>query len=215
MGRVARKRLAPDEQAEQAEQTEQTEQRAMDRATDQKKVARGEPRELLAFMEARRLRHDQLLWQVPALAMATEAFLLAAAFNDKTPDYARIAILVMGLVVLGSALQLLLKARYLEEVHGDVVDYCRGLIGWPDVHHKRLAASFGRPETLRWMEGWRFQRVANQSTFVVWLVTLCLLVGVDGGLLGKVVYDAIRSDPAPRQQVPGQLDGAPDPHRNQ
>jgi hypothetical protein len=59
------------------------------------------------------------------------AFQFSAAFSTAAPQYARVIMLVVGLVAVLAAMHLLAKHRYLERLHGQVEAVCQRELGWP------------------------------------------------------------------------------------
>jgi hypothetical protein len=63
---------------------------------------------------ARRNSFNQLIWQVPTLATAVQAFLLAAAFNPLLPPTTSLILSIFSLVVGLASIQLMAKHRHFE-----------------------------------------------------------------------------------------------------
>ncbi|MEG3152040.1 hypothetical protein U1769_19295 [Sphingomonas sp. ZT3P38] len=66
------------------------------------------------IISARRSSYDSFLWQTPGLAMAAQAFLIAASFDDKTTQLNSITLGSFSLFVGFASLQLLMKHRHCE-----------------------------------------------------------------------------------------------------
>ena len=131
---------------------------------------------------ARRQSFDNLIWQTPPLAMAAQAFLLAAALD---PDYARLNALALScfsLVVGLASIHLMIKHRYHErEDCTMLVEFERKHVGdGYSVVHGRQEAAVGAKKPL-------FARV---SAFRVWLVVL-------GGFCALASYAALSAAQRP------------------
>ena len=63
---------------------------------------------------SRRQSINDKVWEVPSLATAAQAFLLASALGTETPDFRSLALSVFSLVVGAASYQLMAKHRQLE-----------------------------------------------------------------------------------------------------
>jgi hypothetical protein len=73
--------------------------------------------ELLQAAEGQRSSLDQMMWQVPALSLTAQSFLLQLALGATTRWPSRLLAGMLGLVAALAAIQLLLKHRFYEELH--------------------------------------------------------------------------------------------------
>jgi hypothetical protein len=137
-----------------------------------------EARELQETLERRRLAIDQTMWQAPGLSITAQAFLYVVALNPGTPEYGRIVVLIAGLLVVLAAAFSLMKQRYLEELHSEVIQRCRRILGLQDPFRRNLEALRDpRPATTsRPGKAWRriqdargFQDLAS---FAIWAAVL-------------------------------------------
>ncbi len=116
---------------------------------------------------ARRQAFDNLIWQTPPLAMAAQAFLLAAALD---PDYSRwnaLALSGFSLIVGIASIHLMIKHRHHER------EDCKLLLNF-----ERANAADGYDIVHGRRENANANIFAKVSAFRVWLVVLsgfCLL----------------------------------------
>jgi hypothetical protein len=143
---------------------------------------------------ARRESHDEMLWQVPGLGIAAQAFLLTIALDPGSTDLARGLSALLAFVAALAGIQLLLKHRFAEETLSEWLtrferDY--DLLPVNDRRRRREYAyggphpwrSYGRNplKAIRWLfvgpvrgkERW-----FTKSTYV-WVATLCVFAIVD------------------------------------
>lgn len=145
-------------------------------------------RELFSVIEERRRAFEQVMWQVPSLSIAAQAFLFSAAFASDTPRYVRVTVLVLGLVAVVAALHLLAKHRYLESLHGQVESLCLQKLGWPLLYRERLhnllaADAAHEIGAARWRRTWLGKFVVDVQAFHVWVATLSAFAVADTFLL--------------------------------
>jgi hypothetical protein len=150
-------------------------------------------RELLPMLEQRRAAIDQTMWQAPALSITAQAVLFAVALSKDTPQYGRITVLIVGLLAVLAALFSLLKQRYLEELHSEVIVACNVTLGQTAPYRRDLEDLRPRrpqPRTRReqaWgrLQGWsRFQ---DAESFLVWAGALGGFAIADVYLLVKAI----------------------------
>jgi hypothetical protein len=150
-------------------------------------------RTLLPTLEQRRAAIDQTMWQAPALSVTAQAFLFAVALNPDTVEYGRITVLIVGMAAALAALFLLLKQRYLEELHSDLIIACQKLLGGIPPYRRDLEAV--RPERkavcTRRERAWRrlqaSKRFQEVESFYVWAGALSAFAAADVYLLIKTV----------------------------
>jgi hypothetical protein len=89
-----------------------------------------EPLDRLKFVEERRKSTEGVLWQLPSLSIAAQAFLLSAGLQHDATDWARIlagslgilAVLATGFVVAFQAVRMSLLGRWIEKELGAMFD---------------------------------------------------------------------------------------------
>lgn len=88
------------------------------------------------FQTAEEKRHtlDQMMWQVPAISLTAQSFLLTIALGSGVPWLGRITAAGLGLVAAAAAIQLLLKHRYHEKMHSQWLEVFAAARGWPPLH---------------------------------------------------------------------------------
>ena len=155
-------------------------------------VTRENARALFPILEERRRGFETVMWQVPSLSVAAQAFLFSAAFGSNTPRYARVIVAILGLVAVVAALHLLAKHRYLESLHGQVEMLCMDQLGWPQLYREqlhRLLDVAGKPP--RGAAGWQDARIGrlviHVQAFHVWMLTLAAFAIADVYLLVRAL----------------------------
>jgi hypothetical protein len=89
---------------------------------------------LLQTGEARRSSLDQMMWQVPALSLTAQSFLLTIALGHDTRWVGRVLAALLGLIAALAAIQLLLKHRYHELLYSHWLDRFEDELGLPNLH---------------------------------------------------------------------------------
>ena len=165
---------------------------ASDTGNDNGHVTADIARELFPILEERRRGFEQVMWQVPSLSIAAQAFLFSAAFGSDTPPYARVVVAALGLVAVLAALHLLAKHRYLESLHGQVETLCLGKLGWPQLYREqlhRLLDAAGQPT--RGAADWRGTTIGrvviDVQAFHVWAGALIAFGVADVYLLVRAL----------------------------
>ena len=130
---------------------------------------------------ARRQSYDSFLWQTPGLAMAAQAFLIAASIDEKTTQLDAVILAIFSLFVGLASLQLLMKHRHCEVEDSE-------LLAEYELDHAEEGISHlhGKREP-------RFARknfVTKFSAYEVWRVVLigfCILAiyGVGSAIFSK------------------------------
>jgi hypothetical protein len=157
-----------------------------------------ELRELEQLAEERRRESDKMMWQVPGLSIAAQAFLYSRAFDPATSPLAQGAVAVVALVIALATIHLLMKHSFFEESYSWAVDAFRGRRGAPPLNGVRVfekAATEhalalgecgdsrerkGAERYLRWaMDGPRRSLVVEQPARKVWIRALFLFAVVD------------------------------------
>lgn len=88
--------------------------------------------------EARRQSTNNLLWQVPGLSVAGQAFLLGAALDPGTPRGLRVGVAVLAAVVALATIQVLMRHRFRELVFSHALDASRESRGLEPIDHPGL-----------------------------------------------------------------------------
>jgi hypothetical protein len=152
---------------------------------------------MLQLAENRRGRTDAMMWQVPALALTAEAFLLSISLAPDTRALGRLVASIAGFIVISASLQLMLKHRYhermyaewLERVETDFADKDMrsagsgsGILRFHDRNAMEAFAFRGRQHP--WKQGpASLQRlVVDLSSVTVWGWALGLLLLLDSAI---------------------------------
>jgi hypothetical protein len=149
-------------------------------------------RDVFSTLEERRRSFEQVMWQVPSLSIAAQAFLFSAAFGSNGPRYARVIVLLLGLASVLAALHLLAKHRYLESLHGQVESLCLSQLGWRQLYREelhKLLDSEGASEVgaARWRSTWIGNAVIDVQAFHVWVARLGAFAVADAYLLVRTL----------------------------
>ena len=97
--------------------------------------------------EARRSASNQMMWQVPALSLAAQSFLLTVALEQGTSLTGRIVAAVVGAVAALATAQLMLKHRYHEIDQSRWLERFWAAQGWPRSNpHARGVPPSERPD---------------------------------------------------------------------
>jgi hypothetical protein len=97
---------------------------------------------LFQIGESRRSAVDQMMWQVPALSLTAQAFLLQIAYGDRSRWISRLVMASLGIVTALAAIQLLLKHRYHEETRSLWLERFAEQRRWPLLHSQRAETAF-------------------------------------------------------------------------
>ena len=132
-----------------------------------------------------------MIWQVPALSVAAQAFLYGTAFDPNVTDTARLLVTAVALVVALATLQLLLKHRYHEEIYSFALDQSRKERGverlYPLVREVAFRVDEEKP-IHRWNDRWLYRRfVKLQSSSKLWIWVLVAFVIVDVAVMTSVI----------------------------
>ncbi len=139
--------------------------------TASKAVSREEALVQYQVVAARRQNFDSMLWQVPALSLTAQAFLLVIALGSGSGHLARIAAGLLSAVTALMSVQLLLRQRLHEEADS------RWLEDFEDSHdlepiHRRAAERVAAA-------GMQARGLAKRPSHQLWLIGL-VLFGVIG-----------------------------------
>lgn len=141
--------------------------------------------------EQRRQTTSQMMWQVPALSIAAQAFLYTRAFDPTTSNAARVVVSTAALFSALATLQLLLKHRYHEEMYSVALDKSRADRGVEPLHtlFPELAKNSSEDRFARWNDRFWLQfPVAGLSSVTVWAWTLWAFVLIDIFAIATVAF---------------------------
>lgn len=159
--------------------------------------------DLERLAEERRRESDSMMWQVPGLSIAAQAFLYSRAFDPETSPLAQGAVAGVALVIALATIHLLMKHSFFEETYSWAIDAFRKSRGAPPLNGGRVFESAaaqhaaelrregddrerrGAERYLLWIEdGPRRSLVVEQPARKVWIRSLWLLAAVDCAALG-------------------------------
>jgi hypothetical protein len=142
--------------------------------------------------EDRRHVTSQMMWQVPALSIAAQAFLYTRAFDPSTSDAARVVVSVAALICALGTLQLLLKHRYHEEMYSVALDKSRTDRGAEPLRilFRETANASGETRFRRWRaRRWLLYPVVELSSVTVWAWVLWAFVAIDLFAIASVCFN--------------------------
>lgn len=137
-------------------------------------------RQLFAYemLATRRNQQDSMLWQVPALALTAQAFLLTIALGgDAIPAFSRALAAGLGLVVACMTMQLMAKHRHLTELDNAWLALMEREIGIAPIAARDIGADIGP----------RRSRYRRARSYVVWEAGLALFALTNIAILLIVV----------------------------
>lgn len=114
-------------------------------------LSREEMLVLYQVVAARRQNFDSMVWQVPALSLTAQAFLLVIALGSGSGHLARIAAGLLSAVTALMSVQLLLRQRLHEVADARWLHDFENSRGWKPVHQRpaaRVAAAGIQPRGL-------------------------------------------------------------------
>lgn len=138
-----------------------------------------------SVLGARRTSFDTVMWQVPALAMAAQAFLLATSLDSGASRAWRIIAAALGLFLAWVSMQLMAKLRSLEIVDSRTLERIEiGLhidtaLGFAPHAHVRERIQRSPQRAAWWM---------RVSSFRLWIVVLGLLGAADVGAVAYAIW---------------------------
>ena len=106
---------------------------------------------LYQVVAARRQNFDSMVWQVPALSLTAQAFLLVIALGSGSGHLARIAAGLLSAITALMSVQLLLRQRLHEVADARWLHDFEVSRGWEQIHQRpatRVAAAGLRPRGL-------------------------------------------------------------------
>jgi hypothetical protein len=126
---------------------------------------------LYTVVAHRRTAFDTLMWQVPALGLAAQAFLLTIAYGSESSVAARCIAGGLGVVVALVAIQTMLKHRANEKTDNLILKEMESAVGiWIGSNHSPhdSPAVRGRAIQNRLIEG----RLARGRSVTLWVTSL-------------------------------------------
>jgi hypothetical protein len=127
-------------------------QRAVKKCADAPSTAAA----ILQTAEARRGGLDQMMWQVPALSLTAQSFLLTIALGPGTRWLGRGLAASLGAVAAAAAIQLLLKHRYGEERSSHWIENFLRDLDWPNLYSPQATEAYAyaghEHEWARWRQ---------------------------------------------------------------
>lgn len=169
-------------------------------------------RELLAVMEARRAEADRFAWAVPAVAIASQAFLLTIALSGDASALRRWIAASAALVTLAGAAHLFWKQMFAFALYEAVIKRERSVLGLRLVDRDSLLVDAPTLEERfhrEWMErdvagnlvrsagGGRHylpRRTVRWRASHVWLWLFLIFAVIDIGLASWAIYDSLGLD---------------------
>jgi hypothetical protein len=142
--------------------------------------------EVFAAVEAQRSASDQMMWQVPALSLTAQSFLLTISIGNGASTGGRVLAAALGLIAALATIQLMLKHRLHEEELSRWLERFATEQRWTVVPHRpagRRAYAYhgakhdwetaaGPLARLRW-------KIADHRSIYVWIWTLAAFALVD------------------------------------
>lgn len=142
--------------------------------------------------EERRRVTSQMMWQVPGLSIAAQAFLYTRAFDPSTSNAARVVVSIAALITALATLQLLLKHRYHEEMYSVALDKSRAdreveplHALFSDVANGSSEQRFHRWEARKWLR----RPVVGLSSVVVWVWVFWAFIAIDVLVIASVGFN--------------------------
>jgi hypothetical protein len=146
------------------------------------------PVELIESTEARRLATYQMMWQVPALSLTAQSFLLTISLGSGTVT-GRVIASGLGAIAAFATIQLLLKQRCMELTQSRILERIEADHNLQPLHtHPAMVASWAWPgpahdweDTTGRLGALRCLRLflVNTRALNVWLLTLCMFTFAD------------------------------------
>lgn len=135
-------------------------------ATAGKALSREEMLAQYQVVAARRQNFDSMLWQVPALSLTAQAFLLVIALGSGSGHLARIAAGLLSAVTALMSVQLLLRQRLHEEADARWLHDFEDSHDWEPIHR--------RPSERVAAVGMQARGLAKLPSHQLWLIGLVL-----------------------------------------
>lgn len=124
----------------------------------------------------RRESTNVLLWQVPALSLTAQAFLLSVTLDGSVSELGRTLTALIGLVAALGTLHLFGRHRQLEVGMSRKLEQLERAAGFPDMHKLGVHTSQDPP---------RFPKSARrlEKSSFVWTIVLSVIAAVDALIL--------------------------------
>jgi len=158
----------------------------------------------LVAVEGRRNLLESVIWGIPGLAVASQAFLFTVTLAAGTPTTGRLLAAIAGLVAAGTTIHYMLKNLYHFDLLEAVIDAERDRLGLRMLHRheliRTLADSNGSLFERRWLRpnGWRRwaneKLVIGRSAVMMWVGTLVIFAVIDVVILVLAVLQALGVD---------------------
>jgi hypothetical protein len=141
--------------------------------------------QLYEAVAARRLQWDALLWQVPALSMTAQAFLMTIALGPGTSQTARIITAFLSLVAAFATLQLFASNRRSELVDAHLLESSEKARDPDNVVHGEAYRDRRNAERV---EDWFIRVLCHWRSYRVWMLALAIFAVVSMVTLGFAVF---------------------------
>lgn len=144
-----------------------------------------------AAVAARRNTFDTMMWQVPALGLTAQAFLLTIAYGADSTDLARYVSSVLALVVATVAIQTMSKHRANEMTDSLLLEAMEAVAGveidgaHPHSKPSVRAAAVGNENFA--------QRSVQLQSFVLWVLSLRMFALAGAGAILAHTYGSINT----------------------
>ena len=139
-------------------------------------------------VSARRLQYESLMWQVPALSLSAQAFLLSIALGSSTADIPRQISSALACLVAVISMHLLAKHRYLEELEAKTLHNLEHKLNMLHVHstiEHRLEQGYfeeDKPNKMNWFVKYSGYRMWMRTLGVFAIAALAIVVASMQGL---------------------------------
>lgn len=133
---------------------------------------------------ARRLHHDQLVWQVPAISLTAQAFLFTISLAHDSSRLARLLSSFLSVVTAAMSVQLMARHRFAELTMARRLEEFERAHGLPTAAFAEVGGLDRGP--------WLARRLAALRAFDVWVWGLASFGGV-GALVAvlAVIYPGV------------------------
>jgi hypothetical protein len=154
---------------------------------------------VLIVGEQRRVSTDAMMWQVPALSLTAQTFLLTIVLGSSATAAGRAIAAMVGLVVALGALMQMLKHRYHEEMLSRWLEIFEEHIGLPLLHAVQpggamLTTAKRKPEPKHTRIGKHF--LNGPAAYTWWARLLGALAILDVVLAVLAILGVIHAEPA-------------------
>lgn len=160
---------------------------------------------ILQCVDNGRVSTNSLMWQVPALTLTAQAFLLTIALNPNTQPTGRAIAAGIGLIIVSATYQLFLRHRHIEVTRAEWLAAFECRFGLPPIHKRGAlddpefpwsleAEPCLEPRTQHAPSAAQTQqkmgpRLHLRSSFNIWRRALTLLAVADVGLLVLAILE--------------------------